>query len=100
MWIDGRWVGSHSGKEFTRESPAHETLVGRYPLAEEADADAAVAAARRAFAERQIAALITNHPDYFPLFPGEDVGFTNPKPGQTGARVFRRNSVDICPADR
>ena len=51
MWIDGRWVGSHSGKEFTRESPAHETLVGQYPLAEEADADAAVAAARRAFDE-------------------------------------------------
>jgi betaine-aldehyde dehydrogenase len=51
MWIDGHWVGSHCGKEFTRESPAHETLVGRYPLADETDADAAVAAARRAFDE-------------------------------------------------
>src|ERR1700730_10797136 len=47
MWIDGDWVTSKSS--FTRESPAHDVTVGRYPMGSEADTDAAVAAARRAF---------------------------------------------------
>ncbi len=49
MLIDGRWAEARDGGRLTRESPAHGVLVGDYPLAGEADTDAAVAAARRAF---------------------------------------------------
>src|SRR6266498_5631975 len=51
MLIDGRWVAAQSEERFVRESPAHGITVGDYPLAGEADVDAAVAAARRAFDE-------------------------------------------------
>jgi betaine-aldehyde dehydrogenase len=49
MLIDGRWVEAQGEERFARESPAHGVIVGDYPLAGEADVDAAVAAARRAF---------------------------------------------------
>jgi betaine-aldehyde dehydrogenase len=49
MWIDGRSVSAKSGQTFSRESPAHGTKVGEYPLAGTDDVDAAVSAARRAF---------------------------------------------------
>jgi len=51
MLIDGRWVEARGAERFARESPAHGIAVGDYPLAGEADVDAAVAAARRAFDE-------------------------------------------------
>jgi betaine-aldehyde dehydrogenase len=49
MWVDGRSVAAKSGQTFSRESPAHGTKVGEYPLAGTDDVDAAVSAARRAF---------------------------------------------------
>jgi betaine-aldehyde dehydrogenase len=49
MWIDGKSLPAKSVKTFVRESPAHGTTVGEYPLADREDVDSAVAAARRAF---------------------------------------------------
>lgn len=49
MLIGDKWVEAQSGRRFQRESPAHGTPVGDYPLADVADTDAAVSAARRAF---------------------------------------------------
>jgi betaine-aldehyde dehydrogenase len=49
LLIDGRWVEATSGERYTRDSPAHGVSVGDYALAGDADVDAAVAAARRAF---------------------------------------------------
>ncbi len=49
--IDGKWIESESGERYQRESPAHDVPVGEYPLATTNDADAAIAAARRAFDE-------------------------------------------------
>ena len=49
MLIGGDWVQSQTGKQFTRESPAHDITVGRYPMADQIDTDFAVAAARHAF---------------------------------------------------
>ena len=51
MLIDGRWAEAHSGERFHTASPAHDVAVGTYPLADAADVDAAVEAARRAFDE-------------------------------------------------
>jgi betaine-aldehyde dehydrogenase len=51
MLINGRWVEALSGKRYSRESPAHNVTVGTYPEADANDANAAVAAARRAFDE-------------------------------------------------
>src|SRR5437763_16843915 len=51
MLINGQWVEAESGRRYRRESPAHDVPVGDYPLADVADTDAAVAAARRAFDE-------------------------------------------------
>jgi acyl-CoA reductase-like NAD-dependent aldehyde dehydrogenase len=47
--IDGELGASLSGERIHRVSPAHGVPVGYYPLADVADADLAVAAARRAF---------------------------------------------------
>jgi betaine-aldehyde dehydrogenase len=47
--INGKWVAAQSKKRFERNSPAHGVLVGQYPLADIADVDAAVAAARQTF---------------------------------------------------
>ncbi len=50
--IDGRWVPSKSGKTFENRNPANqEDLVGIFQDSAQADVDAAVAAARRAFEE-------------------------------------------------
>ncbi|MBV9644959.1 MAG: aldehyde dehydrogenase family protein [Verrucomicrobia bacterium] len=49
LWIDGNEVPSVSGKKFERKSPAHGTVVGEYALADGADVDVAVRAAREAF---------------------------------------------------
>ena len=50
MYIDGRWVAPVAARDFTIVNPATEEPVGIASLGSEADADKAVAAARRAFA--------------------------------------------------
>ncbi|WP_127143984.1 aldehyde dehydrogenase family protein [Pelagibacterium montanilacus] len=47
--VDGKSGEAMSGERFERRSPAHGVVVGNYPLADVADAHAAVAAARNAF---------------------------------------------------
>jgi betaine-aldehyde dehydrogenase len=49
MLIDGEWREAESGDRFTRFSPAHDAPVSETPRGGTADADRAVAAARRAF---------------------------------------------------
>jgi acyl-CoA reductase-like NAD-dependent aldehyde dehydrogenase len=49
MLIGGKWVPAVSGKEIETPDPATNQILGRFPAGEAADADAAVAAARRAF---------------------------------------------------
>ena len=49
MWINGKAVEAASGKRMWTMSPAHDTEVASYPLADAADVDSAVAAARQAF---------------------------------------------------
>ena len=49
--IGGEWRESADGRSFERRSPAHGTLVSRAALGGEAEAEAAIAAARRAFDE-------------------------------------------------
>jgi len=51
LWINGKSETSGSGKTFDRRSPAHDAVVGVYPLAGNEETDLAVAAARRAFDE-------------------------------------------------
>jgi betaine-aldehyde dehydrogenase len=46
--IGGAWMPSHDGRMFERLSPAHGVLVSRSALGGEAEADAAIAAARSA----------------------------------------------------
>jgi betaine-aldehyde dehydrogenase len=49
MLIDGDWSEAESGERLTRFSPAHDVAVSETALGGAADADRAVAAARRAF---------------------------------------------------
>ncbi len=49
--IDGAFVGSADGETFTRHSPANGKLVTRAALGGEAETEAAIAAARSAFAD-------------------------------------------------
>jgi len=49
MWIDGEWVGAVSGKTFETVNVTTGEPLGTVPLADKADVDKAVAAARRAF---------------------------------------------------
>lgn len=49
MLIDGKWVGSIAGKTFEVLNPVDQSVVGVCPLAEEADANAAIDAAYEAF---------------------------------------------------
>jgi len=51
LLIDGQWVEARLGGRYQTTSPAHTIPVGDYPQADDADVDAAVAAARRAFDE-------------------------------------------------
>ena len=49
-FIDGRWVGSHSGQTFESANPAdREDVVGVFPRSGKDDLEAAVAAARKAY---------------------------------------------------
>jgi acyl-CoA reductase-like NAD-dependent aldehyde dehydrogenase len=48
-YIGGKWQDAHSGQTFPNYNPATGELLGRFPLSDQADVDAAVAAARRAF---------------------------------------------------
>ncbi len=50
MLIGGRWVEAASGQWIQTPDPATGKTIGKFPAADAADADAAVAAARRAFA--------------------------------------------------
>ena len=47
--IDGAWHDSATGETFERRSPAHDVVVSRSALGAEAEARAAIAAARRSF---------------------------------------------------
>jgi len=82
LWINGKEQPSLSEKTFDRRSPAHDVVVGVYPLAGNEETDLAVAAARRAFdegpwpkrsgAERasclsKLASLIREHADELAL---------------------------------
>jgi len=49
-WIGGEWVAAASGKTFENRNPADkDDLVGVYPMSDERDVHAAVAAAKKAF---------------------------------------------------
>ncbi len=47
--IGGKWQEAESGQNFANYNPATGEILGYFPLSGEADADAAVAAARAAF---------------------------------------------------
>ena len=49
MLIDGQWVKGGEGGSIERRSPGHGIVVSRYPAGRRADAERAIAAARRAF---------------------------------------------------
>lgn len=49
MLIDGKWVAGSTGTTIERASPGHGVVVSRYQAATKADAERAIAAARRAF---------------------------------------------------
>ena len=49
--IDGKWLPAKSGRSFENRNPAnHDDLIGLFPASDSADADAAVQAAKKAFA--------------------------------------------------
>ncbi|HEX7800515.1 MAG TPA: aldehyde dehydrogenase family protein, partial [Asticcacaulis sp.] len=52
-FIDGHWAASHSGRTFDNYSPRDGALINRIAACDAADVDAAVASARRAFADRR-----------------------------------------------
>jgi aldehyde dehydrogenase (NAD+) len=49
QYIDGEWTGAASGETYDVVNPSTEEVMARVPAGAEADADRAVAAARRAF---------------------------------------------------
>lgn len=49
LFIDGKWVDSQSGKKFSTINPATEQEITKLAVAEAADVDVAVTAARRAY---------------------------------------------------
>lgn len=55
--INGLWKESLSGESYTRESPAHGTPVGTYPLCNAEDTKEAIKAARAAFKEGSWASM-------------------------------------------
>ncbi len=80
--IDGKWCDSNDKETFERLSPAHDKVVGIYPLSTKIDTETAIAAARKAFkrgdwsdmagsekAKRllKVAALIRQHADELAL---------------------------------
>src|SRR5437762_10843237 len=48
-YIGGKWQGAQNGQTFPNYNPATGELLGYFPLSGQAEADAAVAAARNAF---------------------------------------------------
>ncbi len=48
MWIDNKWVNAFSGKTYKVVNPATEEEIAQVPLADKADVDKAVAAAKKA----------------------------------------------------
>ena len=50
-YIGGKWMGSASGKTFERRNPANGELVGTFTKSNHVDVDAAVKAAKRAYAD-------------------------------------------------
>lgn len=51
LWIDGRYVDATSGETFATVNPATNTVIAEVQQASQSDVDAAVAAARKGFAE-------------------------------------------------
>ncbi|MCM5664348.1 aldehyde dehydrogenase family protein [Galbibacter mesophilus] len=51
LFIDGEWVHAKKGKTFSRESPAHNTTVGIYEMADAEDTELAIEAAHKALEE-------------------------------------------------
>lgn len=49
--IGGTWQSAHSGQTFANTNPATGELLGHFPLSDQSDVEAAVAAARSAFAQ-------------------------------------------------
>jgi alpha-ketoglutaric semialdehyde dehydrogenase len=50
-YVDGNWLGAHSGNTFNNRNPANtDDLIGLFPASGADDVDAAVAAAKKAFA--------------------------------------------------
>ncbi len=48
-YVGGQWQGARSGKTFPNYNPATGDLLGHFPLSDQSDVDAAVAAAHAAF---------------------------------------------------
>lgn len=49
MFVDGKWVSSHTGETWNVINPANQDVIATVPLADEEDARMAIMAARRAF---------------------------------------------------
>ncbi len=49
MFVDGKWVSSHTGETWSVINPANQDVIATVPLADEEDARMAIMAARRAF---------------------------------------------------
>ena len=49
MFVDGKWVSSHTGETWNVINPANQEVIATVPLADEEDARMAIMAARRAF---------------------------------------------------
>lgn len=61
MLIDGQWVTGHTGKVFDVENPADGGIIAQVYEATEADIDAAVDAAERAFKNPEWRRMATSH---------------------------------------
>jgi len=57
IFINGKWQQSESKQTFTRESPAHNAIVGEYPLCSKLDTEKAIDAARKAFENEKWTAM-------------------------------------------
>src|SRR5574341_2374445 len=49
MFVDGKWVSSHTGETWSVINPASQDVIATVPLADEEDTRMAIMAARRAF---------------------------------------------------
>ena len=48
-FVNGKYINSSSNKIFERESPAHDVVVGKYPLSNQEDTELAIAVAKKTF---------------------------------------------------